>query len=47
MILGKLIIIPKHECFGHFGGDSLTKPTFGVASAEVVIICPDDPRTCS
>ena len=34
------IIIPKPELRG-FWGDSLTKPPFGVTSAEVAIICPD------
>ena len=33
--------IPKPELRG-FGGDSLTKPPFGVTSAEVVIICPEN-----
>ena len=33
-------IIPKPE-FRAFWGDSLTKPPFGVTSAEVVIICPE------
>ena len=37
---GQITIIPKPELRG-FGGDSLTKPPFGVTSAEVVIICPD------
>ena len=36
-------IIPKPEFFGDFGGDSLTKPPFGVTSAEVAI--PVDPRS--
>ena len=36
----QITIIPKPEFFGHFGGDSHTKPQrFGVTSAEVVIIC--------
>ncbi len=34
------IIFLKPELRG-FWGDSLTKPPFGVTSAEVVIICPD------
>ena len=37
---GQITIIPKPQLRG-FGGDSLTKPPFGVTSAEVVIICPD------
>ena len=37
---GQITIIPKPELRG-FWGDSLTKPPFGVTSAEVVIICPD------
>ena len=36
---GRITIIPKPELRG-FGGDSLTKPPFGVTSAEVAIICP-------
>ena len=38
---GQITIIPKPEFFGHFGDTSLTKPPFGVTSAEVAIICPD------
>ena len=35
-------IIPKPECFGDFGEDSLTKPPFwGDLGGLVVIICPD------
>ena len=37
---GQITIIPKPELRG-FWGDSLTKPPFGVTSAEVAIICPD------
>ena len=37
---GQISIIPKPELRG-FWGDSLTKPQFKVASADVVIICPD------
>ena len=37
----QVTIIPKPELRG-FGGDSLTKPPFGVTSAEVVIICPEN-----
>ena len=37
---GQITIIPKPELRG-FWGDSLTKPPFGVTSAEVVIICPE------
>ena len=33
-------MIPKPE-LREFGGDSLSKPTFGVTSAEVTINCPD------
>ena len=40
-IAGQISIFPKPECFGDFGGYSLTKPPFEVTSAEVVIICPD------
>ena len=36
----KITITPKPELRG-FWGDSLTKPPFGVTSAEVVIICPE------
>ena len=36
---GQITIIPKPELRG-FWGDSLTKPPFGVTSAEVAIICP-------
>ena len=39
-VSGQITIIPKPELSGFFG-DSLTKPPFGVTSAEVVIICPD------
>ena len=39
-ISGQITIIPKPELRG-FLGDSLTKPPFGVTSAEVAIICPD------
>ena len=38
-ISGQITIIPKPEVRG-FWGDSLTKPPFGVTSAEVAIICP-------
>ena len=37
---GQISIIPKPELRG-FWWDSLTKPPFGVTSAEVAIICPD------
>ena len=37
---GQISIIPKPELRALLG-DSLTKPQFKVASAEVVIICPD------
>ena len=37
---GQIPIIPKPELRG-FWGDSLTKPPFGVTSAEVAIICPE------
>ena len=37
---GQISIIPKPELRG-FWGDSLTKPPFGVTSADVVIICPE------
>ena len=37
---GQITIIPKPELRG-FWGDSPTKPPFGVTSAEVAIICPD------
>ena len=40
-ISGQTTIIPKPELFGHFVGDSLTKPPFGVTSVEVAIICSD------
>ncbi len=40
MYSGQIAIIPKPE-LRTFWGDSLTKPPFGVTSAEVVIICPD------
>ena len=40
---GQITIIPKPE-LRVFWGDSCTKPSFGVTSAEVAIICPD---TCS
>ena len=36
---GQITIIPKPELRG-FWKDSLTKPPFGVTSAEVAIICP-------
>ena len=39
-ISGQITIIPKPELRG-FWGDSLTKPPFGVTSAEVAIIYPD------
>ena len=39
-ISGQITIIPRPELRG-FWGDSLTKPRFGVTSAEVAIICPD------
>ena len=49
-ISGQITIIPKPELRG-FWGDSLTKPPFGVTSAEVVINCPDISifffRTCN
>ena len=35
---GQFIINPLPN-LGHFRGDSLTKPPFGVTSAEVVINC--------
>ena len=38
---GQISIIPKPECFGDFGEDFLTKPPFGVTSAEVAIIFPE------
>ena len=34
-------ILSGQFIIGHFGEDSLTKPPFGVTSAEVVINCPD------
>ena len=37
---GQISIIPKPELRG-FGGDSVTKPPFGVTSAEVAIVCRD------
>ena len=37
---GQITIIPKPELTG-FWKESLTKPPFGVTSAEVAIICPD------
>ena len=37
---GQITIIPKPELRA-FWGDSLTKPPFGVTSAEVAIICPE------
>ena len=37
-ISGQITIIPKPELRGFWGG-SLTKPPFGVSSAEVAIIC--------
>ena len=37
---GKITIIPKPELRG-FWGESLSKPPFGVTSAEVAIICLD------
>ena len=40
IISGQITIIPKPELRG-FGGYSLTKPPFGMTSAEVAIICPD------
>ena len=40
MISGQTII-PKPE-LRHFRGIAPTKPHFGVTSAEVVIICPND-----
>ena len=40
IISGQTTIIPKPELRG-FWGDSLTKPPFGVTSAEVAIICPE------
>ena len=39
---GQISIIPKPELRG-FWGSSLIKPPFRVTSADVVIICPDDP----
>ena len=36
---GQITLIPKPE-LRRFWGDSLTKPPFGVTSAEVAIICP-------
>ena len=39
-ISGQITIIPKPELRA-FWGEFLTKPPFGVTSAEVVIICPD------
>ena len=41
LIKGQITIFTKPELRG-FGGDSLTKPSFGVTSAEVTIICPSD-----
>ena len=41
--LGFFTLIPNPECFGHFGGDSLTKPPpFRVTNRrrKVAIICP-------
>ena len=42
-ISGQITIIPKPECFGDLGGDSLTKPPFKVTKRreQVAIICPD------
>ena len=40
-VSGQITIIPKPEFVGDFGDASLTKPPFGVTSAEVAIICPD------
>ena len=37
---GQITIIPKPE-LRVFWGDSCTKPSFGVTSVEVAIICPD------
>ena len=40
---GRLIVLSGqfiNLISGHFEGDSLTKPPFGVTSAEVAIICP-------
>ena len=42
---GQITIIPKPELRG-FGGDSLTKPPFGVTSAEVAIIQIKEKTTC-
>ena len=39
LLSGQITIIPTPELRG-FWGDSLTKPPFGVTSAEVAIICP-------
>ena len=39
-VSGQITIIPKPELRG-FWRDSLTKPPFGVTSAEVAIICQD------
>ena len=38
-VSGQISIIPKPELRGFLGG-SLTKPSFKVTSAEVVVICP-------
>ncbi len=43
-ISGQITIIPKPELRA-FWGDSLTKPPFGVTSAEVAIISPDNIHT--
>ena len=39
-VSGQIPIVPKPELRALLG-DSLTKPPFGVTSAEVAIICPD------
>ena len=39
-VSGQITIIPKPDLRG-FWKDSLTKPPFGVTSAEVTTICPD------
>ena len=39
LLSGQISIIPKPELRG-FWGDSPTKPSFKVTSAEVVILCP-------
>ena len=40
-VSGQITVTPKPELRGFGGGDSLTKLSFGMTSAEVAIICPD------